>query len=77
MPNSDLEILLGLMPGDFTLSNAKQFNSSKGDPLGTKGLRNLNARLPGLRDWQKLSLLGIRAFFCCYLFKCTLKDTVS
>ena len=29
MPNSDL---------DFTLSNARRFYSSKGDPLGTKGL---------------------------------------
>ena len=40
MPNSDLEILLCLTPGDFTLSNARRFYSSKGDPLGTKGLKN-------------------------------------
>ena len=25
---------------DFTLSNARQFYSSKGDPLGVKGLKN-------------------------------------
>ena len=27
------------MPEDFTLSNARRFYSSKGDPLGAKGLR--------------------------------------
>ena len=42
MPNSDLWILLRLTPGDFTLSNARQFYSSKGDPLGTKGLKKLS-----------------------------------
>ena len=39
MPNSDLSILLYLTPVDFTLSNARRFYLSKGDPLGTKGLR--------------------------------------
>ena len=38
MPNSDLKILLCLTPDDFTLSKARRFYSSKGDPLGTKGL---------------------------------------
>ena len=33
MPNSDLD--------DFTLSNARRFYLSKGDPLGTKGLKRL------------------------------------
>ena len=32
LPNGDLI--------DFTLSNAKQFYSSKGDPLGVKGLKH-------------------------------------
>ena len=32
-PKSDL---------DFTLSNARQFYSSKGDPLGLKGLKKLS-----------------------------------
>ena len=31
---------------DFTLSNARQFYSSMGNPLGWKGLRGL-MRLPG------------------------------
>ena len=37
-PKSVLQILLCLTPQDFTLSNAKRFYSSKGDPLGLKGL---------------------------------------
>ena len=39
-PESDLKILLCLMPEDLTLSNA--FYSSKGDPLGLKGLKKLS-----------------------------------
>ena len=35
MPNSDVL--------DFTLSNARRFYPSKGDPLGTKGLTKSNA----------------------------------
>ena len=31
-------ILLCLTADDFTLSNARRFYSSKGDPLGLKGL---------------------------------------
>ena len=41
MPNSDLQILLCLTPDDFTLSNARRFYSSKGDPSGTKGLKTI------------------------------------
>lgn len=38
LPKSSLEILLFLMPDNFTLSNTRQFYSSKGDPLGVKGV---------------------------------------
>ena len=46
-PKSDLWTLLCLTPVEFTLSkasgfysNARRFYSSKGDPLGIKGLKN-------------------------------------
>ena len=44
LPKSDLQILLCLTPEDFTLSKTQRFYSSKGDPLGLKGLRD---------SWQK------------------------
>ena len=34
------------MPHDFTLSNARRFYSSKGNPLGVKGLTNKLLNLP-------------------------------
>jgi len=39
LPKSDLKILLCLMPDNFTQSIARGFYSSKGDPLGVKGLK--------------------------------------
>ena len=32
---------------DFTLSNARRFNSSKGDPLGVKGLNKVEVKKVG------------------------------
>ena len=43
-PKSDL-IDFTLTPDDFTLSNARRFYSSKGDPLGVKGLMVTSSRI--------------------------------
>ena len=42
LPRVTSLILLCLTPVDFTLSNARRFYSSKGDPLGVKGLKKLS-----------------------------------
>ena len=52
------------MPDDFTLSNARRFYSSKGDPLGLKGLKSLSP----LKDvWTP----RISEFFIWFAFSAT------
>ena len=55
MPNSDLEILLCLTPGDFTLSNARRFYSSKGRPPGD--LRVDSKPIPQIKSTNYLALI--------------------
>ena len=47
---------------DFTLSHARQFYSSKGDPLGVKGLNSLNPFTPKT-DLTDFTLSGARRFY--------------
>ena len=62
MPNSDLEILLCLTPDDFTLSNTRQFYSSKWETFGTKGLRIHQFQPVALILTTKLNIL-LTSFF--------------
>ena len=53
---------------DFTLSNARQFYSSKGDPLGVKGLKTISLNLFTHKSDLIDFTLSNELKFCLWLF---------
>ena len=73
LPRVTLQIVLCLTPDDFTLSNARRFCSSKGDPLGVKGLNIISLECFYLK--ANFQFIKQNKFFLLFFHKAPLTRT--